>query len=384
MSDVRKLRVLVLYAGENATQPRSELIAWLATTKSLNVEPTIVADDVPHSKGSIHDRVTRAINAADKAIAVVTLDDRSDFGGPNITEEIGRWLQGRDPETLCVVRQAGTEVNSNLNGLPYVPFKDRIKEAYEGIRKFLEAPLPASGGERPASGSTVVDASSTYVLLEGRLHRRLRVEDAEREVTAVLACDGPGEAALRSLHRRARVELTFGSHVIRGSLDDYRFTHEGDQQLATVVVSKRDQESSAGHMHDVAWGGGSDGPLSADEIAGLRASRLLTGEPKVKKSHMFGAEMFIRGGSHDGIAVDQSPIPEFLVTRPRGDSRTWEHLRLELVRQLILSRSVERIEHLRLTVEDGQLVHISFRGLRHQTYSNVAPHVVEVEQAVKF
>jgi hypothetical protein len=85
----------VNYGGENATLPRAELIAWLATTKSLNVEPFVVADDVPHSQGSVQDRVTNAIRQADKAIAVVTLDDRSKSGAPNVIEEIGRWLQGK-------------------------------------------------------------------------------------------------------------------------------------------------------------------------------------------------------------------------------------------------------------------------------------------------
>ncbi|MBV8757082.1 MAG: nucleotide-binding protein [Deltaproteobacteria bacterium] len=381
MSAAQKQRVLVLYGGENATFPRAELCAWLGMTKSLNAEPTIVADDVPHSEGSVNDRVTEAIKDADKAIALVTIDARSKFGAPNVIEEIGRWVQGKGARTLCVVRQEGTEINSNMQGAVYLAFRERIKEAFEGIRKFLEdAPAPTAKPAAPASSFTL-SSSTTFVLLEGRLYRRARIDEAEQKLTAVLDCDGPAEAALRAV-RRGRVELTFGNNVVRGYVDEPRFTHEGDHQLATVVISKRDSDSSQAHMYDAAWGGVNS--LSADEIATMRATRILTGEPKATTVDTFGPEMLIRGGSHDGIEVTQSPIPGFLATHPRDVRETWEHLRLELVRQLILSRAVERIERLQLTVSKGRLAHITFRGIRHQYYSNHAPHTVEVDEAVDF
>jgi hypothetical protein len=382
MSTALKQRVLVLYGGDNATLPRAELSAWLATTKSLNVEPCVVADDVPHSAKSVNERVTEAIDTADKAIALVTIDTRSNYGAPNVLEEIGRWVQGKGSDSLCVVRQQGTEINSNMHGHVFLAFKDRIKEAFEGIRKFLETPAPSEAKRHATDPSTKFTTSNTYVLFEGDIYKRVRVEDTEQKVTAVLDCDGPAEATLRALQLRTRVELTFGNHVVRGTLGDCRFTHEGGQQLATVVLSKRDNDASQAHMHDAAWGGGN--ALSADDIAELRASRLLTNEPKATKVNALGPEMLIRGGMHDGIQVDQSPIPVFLATRARDERQTWEHLRLELVRQLILSRSVERIERLDLTVENGRLVHVVLRGIRHQYYSNTPGHVVVVDKNINF
>jgi hypothetical protein len=383
MSERPKQRVLILFGGENATLPRAELIAWLATTKSLNVEPLLVADDVPNSEGSVHDRVTSAIREADKAIAVVTLDGRSKSGAPNVIEEIGRWLQGKSARTLCVIRQQGIEINSNLHGHVYLSFTDRIKEAWEGLRKFLAEEIDEDSTSF-ATSSLTIESNPTNIMLDSRLYNRVRVEEVELGVTAVLACDGTAEAALRALGRRAPVELTYGNHVVRGTLDECRFTHEGSQQLAKVTVGKRQNEQHQGHMHDMAWGGGANS-MTADEIAELRARRLLTGEPKAKKSDAFGGpEMLIRGGLHDGLQVDESPIPQFLATLPRSERSTWEHLRLELVRQLILSRCVERIEHLRLTVDAERLVRVEFRGLRYRAYSNVAPFAIAIDAPVAF
>ena len=97
-------------------------MTWMFSHEELNAEPFVVADDVPHSEGSVNDRVTEALNRADKAIALVTPDLRSTHGAPNVTEEIGRWIQGRGGSTLCVVRQEGTEINSNLHGVVYAKF----------------------------------------------------------------------------------------------------------------------------------------------------------------------------------------------------------------------------------------------------------------------
>ncbi len=75
MATGEKLRVLVLYGGDAATNARHELQVWLAKP-SLNVEPRIVADDPPHSDGAVDERVDTAMEWADKAIANITPDER--------------------------------------------------------------------------------------------------------------------------------------------------------------------------------------------------------------------------------------------------------------------------------------------------------------------
>jgi diguanylate cyclase (GGDEF)-like protein len=243
----------------------------------------------------------------------------------------------------------------------------------------------AARSSQSGVGTLVVDANRTSVLLESRLYDRLRVDDADRNVTVVLACDGAAEAALRDLATRSRVELTYGNHWLRGTLEGCRFTHEGAQQIATVTITKRDDDRHQGYGIDMGWGGhGGDGALTADQIAELRARRLLTGEPRAKKDEFGGPDMLIRGMGQDGLKIVESPIPGLLGNRSRNDRATWDHLRLELVRQLILSHCVERVEHLRLNVQQQRLVHIDFKGTRHRAYAHGQPVTIAVEQAVSF
>ncbi|MDQ3300589.1 MAG: hypothetical protein M3619_28750 [Myxococcota bacterium] len=79
-----KLRALVLYGGDGATTARNELVAWMVEKKALNADPHLVAWGTPHSQGSVADRVKQEIERADKAIAIVTKDVRSEYGAPNV------------------------------------------------------------------------------------------------------------------------------------------------------------------------------------------------------------------------------------------------------------------------------------------------------------
>ena len=159
----KKLRILVLYGGDAATNPRNELLAWLARP-SVDAEARIVADDVPHTEGAIDDRVDAAIEWADKAIAIITPDSRSLHGAPNVIDEIGRWRGSKDKRSICIVRQDGVTPYSNHNGLPYVPFTDRVKESFDRIREFLLDKAPAQTEKKwltrmPSSSSTRIRMS---------------------------------------------------------------------------------------------------------------------------------------------------------------------------------------------------------------------------------
>lgn len=132
-------------------------------------------------------------------------------------------------------------------------------------------------------------------------------------------------------------------------------------------------------LYEMSFGGPNG--MSADEIAEARARRLLTGEPRARKNDMHGPEMMIRGmGS--AIQVTESPIPGLLAGQPREERGTWERVRLELVRLLVLTNCVESVDMLSLQVADGELVHVDFRGTRHRYGSEAV--VIEIGQAVKF
>ena len=85
-SDKRQ-RVLVLYGGDAATNPRHELLAWLRGP-AMNIDARVVADEAPHSDGAVDDRVDVCMDWAQKAIAIITPAPRSQHGAPNVMDEI--------------------------------------------------------------------------------------------------------------------------------------------------------------------------------------------------------------------------------------------------------------------------------------------------------
>jgi predicted nucleotide-binding protein len=386
----KKLRVLVLYGGEAATNPRNELMAWLARD-SLNVKAKLVAEDAPHSKGAVDDRVDEAIAEADKAIALLTPDARSPYGAPNVIDEIGRWRGAKGKETICIVRQDGVPVYSNHGGIVYVGFKERVKDAFDGIREFLlDAPStsrkkPTTTGDASGKKDFVVDSNANTALINGRRFLTSKIEDVQGRLTLIAdKLDGAGEAALRDLSKRhGEVEIAYGNTAVSVNIEDVRITH-GQSVLATLVC--RVSERRSGTMFEASLGIGGGKSLSADDIAMMRATRILFNDPpESKQSHSFDSvEMFIKGGMHGAMEITESPVPRLLEGLPRDERATWEAVRLALIVHLKMSGTVEHIEKLRLTVRGGRLVKIEFRGRRAKPYVNADAFVIDVERKVNF
>jgi hypothetical protein len=155
----KRQRVLVLYGGDAATNPRHELLAWLRGN-AMNIDAQVVAEDAPHSEGAVDDRVDARIEWAEKAIALVTPDARCQHGAPNVMDEIGRWRGKKGKRSLCIVRQDGVTPYSNHAGIVYVAFKERVMEASEKLRMFLaDAPgSPSTGRPLHFFGTSPRDA----------------------------------------------------------------------------------------------------------------------------------------------------------------------------------------------------------------------------------
>jgi Predicted nucleotide-binding protein containing TIR-like domain len=273
----QKLRVLVLYGGDAATAPRHELVSWMVEKRALNVEPVLVAWGTAHSDGSVAERVKQEIDLADKAIAIVTKDARSTHGAPNVIEEIGRWLQAKGGRTLCVIRQEGTQINSNASGLIYLSFESRIREVFDDLRDFLTDDAGAKDSSPPSGSTAPTVASSSeftltsnpnWILLGQRAYQKVSVEETPETVTAIVACaESADEAAIRGLSRRAEISITYKDHVAQGVVSESRILHEA-QSIGAVVVSIQDRYQQRGLWGDVSFGG--PNRMSADEIAEQR------------------------------------------------------------------------------------------------------------------
>jgi hypothetical protein len=135
-----RLRVLVLHGPDNA--PKHELLAWLRGADIL-ADARTVGEMTPNAEGSVNERVTRGITWAEKLIAIVSPDERSPSGAPNVIDEIGRCIGAQHLADLAIVRhRACTDLWSNLAGVVRIEYEQRIKETFLGLAKFLGALRP--------------------------------------------------------------------------------------------------------------------------------------------------------------------------------------------------------------------------------------------------
>jgi hypothetical protein len=387
MTDAGRLKVLVLYGGDAATNPRHELLAWLRGP-AHGFDVRVVADDAPHSEGAVDDRVDEMIDWADVAIALVTPDARCQHGAPNVIDEIGRWRGARGKSTLCIVRQRGVEPYSNHAGIVYVPFDARVLEAYEGIRRFLGAAPPAklpSKPARPAGAEQVIEDSGDVVLLEGlAVSPASVVERSDAVLIEVPDLSSEHEAAARRIvGGQQPIVLAFGNTGTLAKCERPEVERRGAK--ATMRITAQPVKNPRVSPMELSLQHTDGKTYAPGDLARMRAERILLGDPpKQSPSPRHDIlEMMVAGDGALG-PVQKSPVPEVLGQLPPGRADRWQIVRLLMIQRLCLSSCVEHVDLLRLVVRDHHLVHVTFRGTRARRYAGEAPEVLEVEGAPRY
>ncbi|GEM_PF-6791287 len=386
----KKPRILVFYGGSAGTNQRNELLAWLRRD-TMNLTATIVAEAPPHSQGSIDNRVDEAIRKADKAIAIMTADDRLPHGAPNVMDEIGRWRGKKGGKSICIVRQEGVKPYSNHDGLPYVQFKTRIKEAFDPIRDFLNAPAEPTTSKRSAAAakkttsraSLIVDGNASNALIDGRLYKTKTIDQTRDNITIeMINVPGADEGALRRLENtHTDIKVVHGNTSALIRLKELRFTRS--KTLSATLIA-RVVEPRASSAFEYTTFGPDGRQVSADDLATLRVSRILSNAPAPSKTPHDPYDAAIRGGSFGTAVVEKSPIPEWLDKAVRTQRVTWDRLRLRLVELLYDSGAVGHVESLKLHIKAQRLIRIVLRAARPKTYPNDNPAEIRLDVAVNF
>lgn len=240
---------------------------------------------------------------------------------------------------------------------------------------------PASA-PKPAD-TTVCESSGAWVLV-GDLF--LPSESVSQQGDRILI-----EVRPRSTQEHAAIQRLRPGH---GRGDTIPFAH-GDDALV-VRVADITSRSAAGEQvvtitltpEKVQFGGGGMEPNvqghTADEIAEKRAGRLLLNNPPAPpKSRGYKpedfVEMYVRGGSSTRYPAERAVLQEVYAVLKGGSEPLLALARLKLLYAMKASDCVEQVLELRLgPVADGKC-HVRFRGQRARRYSNVEPHVIEIE-----
>jgi hypothetical protein len=160
-------------------------------------------------------------------------------------------------------------------------------------------------------------------------------------------------------------------HVVEGHLKK-----SGSQQVGTLKVKS---EPLPQNPMEMSFGG-----LSADQIAEMRARRILLNQPP---PHVPGdselaflnrslLDIFV-SGTDGPLQVKESSIPKLFQRFSSNPDLFVTLAKLTSVMLLQLSHTVEQVLRLEMRLE-GNVLHIVFAGRRARRYMNVDPHIMHL------
>jgi hypothetical protein len=120
--------------------------------------------------------------------------------------------------------------------------------------------------------------------------------------------------------------------------------------------------------------------VGPDEIARMRAGRILLNDPPPRTGRGFGQDTLLEdsvAGGTDKYQAKECVIQE--VFRRHGKTAEWKEMaRLKAVFMLKMTGTVEHVIELVLGTVRGNKVKVSFKGRRAQRYSNRDPETIQI------
>lgn len=221
------------------------------------------------------------------------------------------------------------------------------------------------------------------------------------EIALELLPESPEEAAfLHSLRNDLgnmvplgnTLAFALGDHAAWVSPQDIAQNISGSQTVWKVVM----KEDSRG-QHDTFLGDMTVNTISPDQIAEMRAKRILLDEKletvnpflnQPNLTYQTTLELSIledsikgRGLSYHetGLQIPKSPIPPLYQSFGQTNGRFEKFARLVSVLYLKLSNTVGDILQLDLEFLDSQQLQVRFKGRRPQRYTNTEPSIIKVD-----
>jgi hypothetical protein len=207
----------------------------------------------------------------------------------------------------------------------------------------------------------------------------LSAEVRGEETTAVLQpASGQDRAFLENLANRRfglpTVDFAFGTTAMRSRLNSVVRTFEDGKDRFTLVLGPDAQHQ--GSIMEMATNG-----VSADEIARLRARRILLAETLPAPSgHAEGMLEALVRGLHAPVSVEHSPLP--VLFRSIGATNKSHFLaaaKLTAILWLRLSGTVAQVFEMDMKFKGASALTIRFRGARDRIYTNRDPEIITVD-----
>ena len=299
-------------------------------------------------------------------------------------------------EYILPIRLDDTEIPGFLSTVGYLDLRSM---SIEEIYKILVNKLSGTTSQTiPTDISTLAAAESApgeYVLLyiEDGKQYFIPFRDAHwasTEISLELLPESPKEIAfLRSLRDSVRNHFAQANMLAFALREDAAWvspqevaqTMSGSQTVWKVVLKEDSREQEASYWNEVEYNN-----ISSDQIAEMRAKRILLDERLggINQTGLVGfandpmLESFILSGMSSSLQVPKSPIPNLYRSFGQTPERFLKFVHLVSVLYLKLSNTVEHILELDLELLNPKQLEVSFKGRRHEVYTNVEPSIIQV------
>lgn len=268
---------------------------------------------------------------------------------------------------------------------------DRVAARWsDGLQSVVAAILEVVRGDaaervqatRPAPTRRVSVADySSLVLIASHEGKNLFIQSESVEVTeglkAVLLPANARESAFLVELRDGwskQVFVVYDLNAFSGRIQSLSQRRSGNKDSWTLLAIPEEPA----HQMEMAFDN-----MSADEIAELRARRILLDE-KLPKSGRHSdlndsmLDVFVRG-SHVSIEVPRSPLPALYRDLRKDCDLFLAAARLVSVLWLRMSGTIEHVFELDLRFQDDAALAVRFEGQRRREYRNVEPTIMRVE-----
>jgi hypothetical protein len=290
-----------------------------------------------------------------------------------------RALREKGNEYILPVRFDDTEIPGIPPTIGYLDFR---REGAAGVckaflQKFGITQSPARISEMSCDSSPralIQSLSLNTVAFLPVLESSWKANSATLLVEPDDPTDGPFLDKLRSQPRH--IIVAFGNNAAIGSIAGVEHIVSGGQQRWKLEF--KDLESDFSQTMEMGTTG-----TSAEQFAEIRANRIFLNENRPEKSQDFNKVMYeslVQG--HDAkLNIEGSPFAPLYREYGKEPNRFLQIAWITAAMQAKVSNTVASVDSLKLRLNESVLT-IKFRGTRARRYSNVAPHVIDIEGSI--
>jgi hypothetical protein len=247
-------------------------------------------------------------------------------------------------------------------------------------------------GTRPKSGGSrvrIVDSSGMWVMLHTYFFEASMVrQNSDGTLTVELpSTDAEQDSAIQSFRppkygQSGPMAFAHRNDGLIVRVKELEAVSVGEQHHWTVTLQPEDREYGGGTL-EASFGTGSR-IYSADEIAKMRAGRILLNDPPPRglDARGFNDLSFLEGfiqGMQAPVKIDHCIIRTVYAAYIDKPSICPQLARLAAIYVLKAGDVVEQVLQLTLGPLKGEKVHVKFRGRRLRKYVNVEPVVIDLE-----